>query len=117
MTLQELIENPYTFIGALISIAWFFWQRYQQLEKRLRAIESENINQTHKLALTTQRFESQEEKLDLACNGNRELIEHRTRRFCNELERIEVRFGAELHEVKAFLDKTTDFRLRSPRNE
>ena len=112
MTFQELIENPYTFIGALVSIAWFFWQRYQQLERRLRAIESENVAQNHRLELTIQKFEGQEDKLDLLVNGNRELIEHRTRRFSDCLKDLEGRLGAELREVKGWLDANTEFRLR-----
>lgn len=112
MTFQELIENPYTFFGALISIAWFFWQRYQKLERRLRAIEAENVQQNHRLELTVQRFESQEDKLDLACNGNRELIDHRTRRFSDCLRDLEGRLGGDLREIKGWLDANTEFRLR-----
>lgn len=99
-------------LGAIAAVAWFMWMRYQSLESRLRKIETDLIHERHTLDRSRAAAVGDREHVGYLINSNRELIEHRTRRFCDSLEKLETRFLQELQEIKNFLDKTTEFKPR-----
>ena len=100
-------------LGAIAAAAWFFWMRYQSLETRLRDIELNLITERHERDRTRQATISDREQITYLTNANRELIEHRTQRFQDTTDRLEQRLLQEIAEVKAFLDKTTEFKPRN----
>jgi len=109
---QALFQAALTALSVSVAAAWFFWQRYQQLEKRLRLIEAEIVALKHKLELSRQAVQSNEESLQYLVNANRELIEHRTRRFSEQFKAVEGRLGQDIKEIKNWLDVHTEFTLR-----
>lgn len=100
-------------LGAIAAAAWFLWMRYQSLETRLREIETDLMKEKHAVDRSRQATISDREHVSYLINANRELIDHRTQRFCDSLEKLESRFMQDLQEIKAFLDKTTDFKPRN----
>jgi len=109
---QALFQAALTALSVSVAAAWFFWQRYQQLEERLRLIEAEIVALKHKLELSRQAVQSNEESLQYLVNANRELIEHRTRRFSEQFKAVEGRLGQDIKEIKNWLDVHTEFTLR-----
>lgn len=99
-------------LGAIAAIGWFFWMRYQSLEQRLRSIEVDLMKEQHALTVSRQATISDREHIEYLCNANRELIEHRTGRFTNEIGRLKDDLCQDILEIKQFLDKTTEFRFR-----
>ena len=112
MDYQALFQAALTALSVSVAAAWFFWQRYQQLEERLRLIEAEIVGLKHLLELSRQAVQSNEESLQYLVNANRELIEHRTRRFTEQFKAVEGRLGQDIKEIKNWLDVHTEFTLR-----
>ena len=100
-------------LGAIAAAAWFFWMRYQSLEKRLREIELNLLNERHQRETARQAIISDREQITYLTNANRELIEHRTQRFQDTTDRLEKRLLQEIAEMKDFLHKTTEFKPRN----
>lgn len=100
-------------LGAIAAAAWFFWMRYQSLELRLRQIETDLLKERHARDVSRQATISDREQMQYLTNANHELIEHRTRRFQDCVDRLENRMYQEISEIKLFLDKTTDFKPRN----
>lgn len=48
-------------------------------------------------------------------NACQELINHRTQRFTAELSKLETTLKTEIDDVKGFLEKTTEFKIRGDR--
>jgi len=109
---QALFQAALTALSVSVAAAWFFWQRYQQLEERLRLIEAEIVGLKHLLELSRQAVQINEENLQYLVNANRELIEHRTRRFTEQFKAVEGRLGQDIKEIKNWLDVHTEFTLR-----
>jgi len=107
-----LFQAALTALSVSVAAAWFFWQRYQQLEERLRLIEAEIVGLKHLLELSRQAVQINEENLQYLVNANRELIEHRTRRFTEQFKAVEGRLGQDIKEIKNWLDVHTEFTLR-----
>lgn len=112
MDYQALFQAALTALSVSVAAAWFFWQRYQQLEKRLRVIETEITGVKHSLELSRQAVQSNEDNLQYLVNANRELIEHRTRRFSEQFKAVEGRLGQDIKEIKNWLDAHTEFQIR-----
>lgn len=130
MTLEQIISTGLPALGAVVGIAIFLWRRYQGLEKRFRqietrivelghngqtdreAIERKILQLDHRGQMTREAMQSTDDMHLLQINGNRELIEHRTQRFCSELKALEERLAKDLDEVKRFLERTTEFTIR-----
>lgn len=112
MDYQALFQAALTALSVSVAAAWFFWQRYQQLEQRLRTMETEIVDLKHLLELSRQAVQSNEESLQYLVNANRELIEHRTRRFSEQLKTLEGRLSQEIKEIKGWLDGHTEFQIR-----
>ena len=112
MDYQALFQAALTALSVSVAAAWFFWQRYQQLEERLRLIEAEIVGLKHLLELSRQAVQINEENLQYLVNANRELIEHRTRRFTEQFKAVEGRLGQDIKEIKNWLDVHTEFTLR-----
>lgn len=55
---------------------------------------------------------SDREMAEYRINANTELIGHRTERFCKELEQLEKRLAADIDDLKGYLAKTSDFKIR-----
>lgn len=100
-------------LGAIAAAAWFVWMRYQNLEKRLRQMEVELMKEQHALSVSRQATISDRDHIEYLVNANRELIEHRTNRFTTELGRLRDELCQDILEIKQFLDKTTEFRMRT----
>jgi hypothetical protein len=100
-------------LGALVPAAWFFWQRYQSLERRLDGFREKLDHLSHTIELSRQATLSNHENQEYLIHANRELIDHRTRRFTDELGRTEGRLDAEIREIKGFLAQSTEFKIRN----
>jgi len=100
-------------LGAIAAAAWFFWMRFQNLEQRLRKIETEDLKMHSTLERSRLAAISDREMLEYRVNENTNLIKHRTQRFTDALEKLETRVFQEIAELKGFLEKTTEF---VPRN-
>jgi hypothetical protein len=118
------IQIALTVLGVVGSTGWFFWQRYQALERRLSgldqrftALDLKSVNQSHDLSLLKEGIKGKVEHYEYLIHANTELIGHRTDRFTTALKALETRLEADINEVKGFLDKTTDFRIRSSKRE
>jgi len=109
---QALFQAALTALSVSVAAAWFFWQRYQKLEARLRVIETAITGVKHSLELSRQAVQSNEDNLQYLVNANRELIEHRTRRFSEQLKTLEGRLGQDIKEIKNWLDAHTEFQIR-----
>ncbi len=107
-----MFEAGLTALGVSAAVGWFLWQRFQALEKRLDRIELSALEQKHKLETSRLAGQSNIDRLELFCNGNKELIEHRTQRFKAEMEKVEVRLSADVSDIKAFLSQNSDFGIR-----
>ena len=112
MDYQVIWQAAVTALSIAVAAGWFFWQRYQALEKRFRQMEGELIALRHTQELARQAVQGNEDNLQYLVNSNRELIEHRTRRFCDELMAIEGRLSLEVKEIKNWLDAHTEFKIR-----
>jgi hypothetical protein len=112
MSFQEFVGSGIPALGFVFGIGWFLFQRFQSLEKRFRKIEYEVSEIRHSLDLTKVSCEKTDEALQLAVNGCRELIEHRTRRFTDELRGVEGRLGQDVSEIKGWLSHNTEFTVR-----
>lgn len=112
MDYQVIWQAALTALSIAVAAGWFFWQRYQALEKRLRTMETKQLALQHQLELARQATQSNESNLQYLVNANHELIEHRTRRFCDQLAALENRLGTEVKEVKNWLDANTQFKIR-----
>lgn len=99
-------------LGAIAAAAWFFWMRYQSLETRLREFETDLMKERHARDVSRQAMISDREQIAYLTNANRELIEHRTVRFQDALDRLEQRLGQDIQELKAFLEKTSNYQQR-----
>lgn len=100
-------------LAAIASAVWFLWSRYQALEARLDLADAERRELAHKQQMARLAEQSNVDRLDLFCNGNRELINHRSDRFQMAINAIESRFREDIKEIKDFLAKTTQFRERN----
>lgn len=84
-------------------------QRINELDQRL-SVELEKIRS--EIITSGNRELGHWDMAEYRINANRELIEHRTRRFSDELKRVTAELSADILEVKGFLAKTTEFRIR-----
>jgi hypothetical protein len=84
-------------------------QRINELDHRL-SVELEKIRS--EIITSGNRELGHWDMAEYRINANRELIEHRTRRFSDELKRVTSELSADILEVKGFLAKTTEFRIR-----
>ncbi|MEM6836885.1 MAG: hypothetical protein AAF609_08510 [Cyanobacteria bacterium P01_C01_bin.120] len=103
-------------LSAVAAATWFVWQRYQNLNQRLRSIETEAIETKHLLEQTRQATLSDGEMTLYRINGNTELINHRTMRFQTAHDALEKRLTADIAEIRGFLKTVTDFGVRSRSN-
>ena len=107
-----MFEAGITALGVSVAVGWFFWQRFQSLEKRFGRIESELTMQKHRQDLNGQLSEANQLNIKQLVETNHKLIEHRTRRFSEQLQMLEERLGADIKEIKKWLDSHTEFRIR-----
>lgn len=112
MDYQVIWQAAATALSIAVAAGWFFWQRYQALEKRLRTMEAKLSTLQHQLELARQGTQGNQDSLRYLVNANKELIEHRTRRFCDQLTSLEARLGTEIKEIKNWLDAHTEFKIR-----
>lgn len=111
MTLQDF-QYSLPALGAVAASGWFFWQRYQALEQRLTAADKDRAELRHMIQMGRLAEQSNVDRLELFCNGNKELINHRSDRFKSAIEAMEKRLSRDIEQIQAFLDKTTEFRIR-----
>jgi len=112
MSFEEFIATGLPALGAVAAIAIFLWRRYQGLEKRFHQIELRLIELDHRGQMTREAMQSTDDMHLMQINGNRELIQHRTERFCTTIEALETRLTKEIDEIKRFLERTTEFKIR-----
>ena len=112
MGIEVFIQFGLPMLGTMIAVAWFLWQRYLALENRLLQVDQKLIQIDHKLTLIRQATESKTEHQDYLINSNTALINHRSSRFFESLKDLEERLFHETDEIKAFLAKTTEFKVR-----
>lgn len=119
MDYKTVFEAAIISVGFMVSFGWFFWQRYQSLERRFRQLESkhqaaqlERNKIEHELQLFRLAHQSNYENHKYLISSNTQLIGHRTQRFIDHLKGLESRLGTDIREVKKWLDAHTEFRLR-----
>lgn len=112
MTLETFFQTGIPALATVAAVAWFLWQRYQALETRLDAVDRHLIELHHSIDSNRQAVQANGDRHEYLINANRELIEHRTRRFNEELKAVEGRLSVEVRDVKGFLTRTTEFKPR-----
>lgn len=112
MEYQVIFQAAVTALTVTVATGWFFWQRYQALERRLRAMEGRLTELQHSQELSRQSVQGNEDNLRYLVNANRELIDHRTQRFNDQVAALEGRLGGEIKEIKNWLDSHTEFKIR-----
>lgn len=75
-------------LGAIVGTGWFFWQRYQALEKRLDQIERYGLQQDAKHQLSRQATQATLDRLEYLVGANRQLIDDRTKRLETAISRL-----------------------------
>jgi hypothetical protein len=87
-----------------------------QIDERTDRIELQIAKLEKDTQLFSERTSNDVDRLDLATNGVRELIEHRTRRF-QEADRYNAgrmsQLESRLRDTELFLVKTSEFQVRS----
>ncbi|MEM6840054.1 MAG: hypothetical protein AAF609_24865 [Cyanobacteria bacterium P01_C01_bin.120] len=121
MDYQTVLEAAIISVTFMISFGWFFWQRYQSLERRFKALEEKHQEAriardgiSHELQLFRLAHQSNHESHQYLIASNTQLIEHRTKRFAGYLKAIEARLSADIKEMKQWLDAHTEFKIREP---
>jgi hypothetical protein len=116
---RELVQAGIAILGVIGPTAWFFWQRYQALEQRLAgldqrftALDLKLVDAGHELILVRQGVQGQIEHHEYLIHSNTALVNHRTERFTTSLKAMEARLSRDVDEIKGFLDKTTEFKIR-----
>lgn len=112
MNFQEFIQTGLPALGAVVATAWFLWNRYQALEARLDAVDRQLIEVRHNIDSNRQAVQANSDRHEYLINDTRNLIEHRTKRFFDELKAVEGRLSLEVRDVKGFLTRTTEFKPR-----
>jgi len=107
-----MFEAGLTALGVTVAVGWFFWQRFLALERRFNHIESELTMQKHRHELTSQLTEANQLNIQQLVQSNHDLIEHRTKRFVEQINAVEGRLEGDIKEIKGWLDAHTEFRLR-----
>lgn len=106
-------------IGAAVGISRSLDQRFNKLRSQLsgevQALTRQLDEVKRELGIQDTRDLTKLEALEYKVNSNRELIEHRTRRFTSELSRAVDLLQGQTNEIKGFLNKTTDFVIRGNR--
>ena len=95
------------FVAFMIPLIVALFKVFEVRERVYDAIQALE----HRVAILQSRVENLEDKIDLGLNGTRELIEHKTVRQSNTLDRHTDR----LEDIEQFLAKTTDFNKRCSR--
>ncbi len=75
-------------LGAIVGTGWFFWQRYQALEKRLDQIERGNLQQEADMRLSRQAIQATLDRLEYRLEANRKLIEEGSKRLEGAIARL-----------------------------
>ncbi|MEM9165329.1 MAG: hypothetical protein AAGC54_19995 [Cyanobacteria bacterium P01_F01_bin.4] len=94
--------------GAATAMVWFFWNRYQALEKRLTASDKDRAELTHRVDIV-ERSLLPEGEVGYRIHGNAEQITHKFSRMDGMLKGVEARLSQDIKELKGYLSKTTDF--------
>lgn len=112
----------------ILGSGWFLWQRFQNLDRRLRSDEQKILELRHdidgrikelehSLEIARQANQSNHETATYLINSNTNLVNHRSERIFEEIRKLETRIQTEIRDIKGFLDKTTDFNIRGAREQ
>lgn len=112
MDVNQALQVVLTAAGITVSGLWFMWQRYQSLERRFDRIESELTMQKHRNEMRDQLVETNQLNIQQLVGSNKELIEHRTRRFSEELHAVEGRLTTAVKEIQRWQEQNTEFKIR-----
>ena len=95
------------FVAFMIPLIVALFKVFEVRERVYDAIQTLE----HRVNILQSRVENLEDKIDLGLNGTRELIEHKTIRQSNTLDRHTDR----LEDIEQFLAKSTEFNKRCSR--
>lgn len=102
--------------AAIVAVVNWINSRFDVLKSRQQEGDAKQAIEIEKLRAKIESCRASgindREMAEYRINGNTELIQHRTERFCKELEALEKRLSTELEEVKGYLARTSDFRIR-----
>ena len=119
MDYKTILEAAIISIGFMVSFGWFFWQRYQSLERRFKQLEEKHQEAriarnklNHELQLFRSAGQSNHDSHQYLITSNTQLIEHRTKRFTDHMQTLESRLSTDIKEIKKWLDAHTEFRIR-----
>ena len=96
------------FIAFMTPLLLSLWKLFEVRERVYDSIQALD----HRLAIMNSRIENLEDKVDLGLNGTRELVEHKSVRQSNTLDRHTDR----LEDIEQFLAKSTEFNKRCSRS-
>lgn len=89
-------------VGTAIAVTRNLDNRFNQLRKELQDLYNAiGINSANDI--------SKVEHLEFRIHQNAELIEHRTRRFTDELNRLKHELTSQVNDVKGYLERNSDF--------
>ena len=100
------------FLGGLLTVAGTVVAVTNWLNGRFNQLFISHEKLTGKLETLSSREASNNDHMFYLYNANKELIEHRTRRFQEEITRLKEETVKDIEDIKGFLDKTTDFTIR-----
>lgn len=122
--MQDISSVVYGILGGLVAVVTTAVTVANYLNGRFSVAEAKISVLAQQLAVDMERLRADLNKTgdremshwDMAeyrINACTELINHRTQRFKEEIERLERHFDGEVNDVKGFLEKTTEFKIRS----
>ncbi|MBD2259915.1 hypothetical protein [Pseudanabaena sp. FACHB-2040] len=100
------------FLGGLITVAGTVVAITNWLNGRFNQLFISHEKLNGKIETLSNREASNNDHLGYLYNANKELIEHRTRRFQEEIKRLQDETVKDIEDIKSFLDKTTEFTIR-----
>ncbi|MGB3202849.1 MAG: hypothetical protein WBA99_18225 [Nodosilinea sp.] len=121
MTIDPIV---FTLIGSILALSTVLVTVVRSIDSRF-ATSRQQINDLEgRLALAAEQLARVDERqatresahwemADYRINANKELIDHRTKRFTTELGRVDADLRQRIKDLEGYLDKTTDFTVRA----
>ncbi|MCU0525161.1 MAG: hypothetical protein MUF72_10080 [Elainella sp. Prado103] len=111
----EIQSQIFAFIIFLIPLIAALWKLFNllkgiedRLEVQIREVDQAIGQLSHQSQLRSTQLEALNDKLILAVNGNKELVNHLRARTKNDSDRL----AARVNQIERFLVKTSDYQPR-----
>ncbi|MGB3203269.1 MAG: hypothetical protein WBA99_20350 [Nodosilinea sp.] len=121
MTIDPVV---FTLIGSILALSTVLVTVVRSIDSRFAASKAQITDLEGRLALAAEQLARVDERqatresahwemADYRINANKELIDHRTKRFTTELGRVDADLRQRIKDLEGYLDKTTDFTVRA----